>query len=58
MAISCGCVLLMQAVLEIVSEVRDVVALVKGAAVAAVAAAGAWFWAEKSPSTVRKMGLR
>ena len=42
MAISCGIVLLMQAVLEIVSEVRDVVSLVKGAAVAAVAAAGAW----------------
>lgn len=43
MAISCAIVLLMQAVLEIVSEVRDVVSLVKGAAVASVAAAGAWF---------------
>ena len=43
MAISCGIVLLMQAVLEIVSEVRDVVSLVTGSGVAAVAAAGAWF---------------
>ena len=48
----------MQVVLQNVSEVQDVVSLVKGAAVAAVAAAGAWFRAEKSPSTVRKMGLR
>ena len=48
----------MQAVLEIVSEVRDVVARLTRSVVAAVAAAGAWFRAEKSPSTVRKMGLR
>ncbi len=39
----------MQTVLQNVSEVQDVVSLVKGAAVAAaVAAAGAWFWQKKA----------
>ena len=38
----------MQVVLQNVSEVQDVVSLVKGAAVAAVAAAGAWFWQKKA----------
>lgn len=40
MAISCGCVLLMQVVLQNVIEAQDVVSLVKGAAVAAFAAVG------------------
>ena len=40
MAISCGSVLLMEVVLEIVSEVLDAVGLVTGSGVAAVAADG------------------